>query len=99
MTVRLRFPFSLSPAALAALLAFVLAGAAFARQSVRPGAADSVRALRQTVAHYRTVAWTFERAARVHRARTTYSERRSSDLPYLRWTVEQWMRRADAARN
>jgi len=95
--VRLRF--SLSRAGLAALLSFAAAGAALARQNVPPPANDSVRALRAGVEHYRWLAWEFERAAHVRRTPTSYSERRSSDLAYLRWTVETWMRRAYTARD
>jgi hypothetical protein len=94
-----RSRFSLSLAGLAALLTFVVSGVAFARQSARPPANDSARALRAAVDHYRRLAWEFERAARVHRTPTSYTDRRSADLAYLRWTVETWMRRADAARN
>jgi hypothetical protein len=57
-----------------------------------------VSTLRALVAHYRTVTWTFERAARVRRIATSYSERRSTDRAYLDWTVDRWMRRAWSAR-
>jgi Transglycosylase-like domain len=99
MAARLRIPFSLCLAGVAALVAFAMSGAALARQTVRPTPGDSVRALRAAVDHYRTLAWTFERAAQVRRTPTSYSERRSADLAYLRWTVETWTRRAYHARD
>ncbi len=90
---------SLSLAGLAALVAFVMSGVAFARQGVRPAAGGSARTLRAAVDDYRTLAWTFERAARIRRTPTSYSERRTADLGYLRWAVETWTRRAYHARD
>jgi Transglycosylase-like domain len=95
--VRSALPLSL--AGLAALLTFVLAGSAFARQSVRPDRSTTVRALRAAVDHYRSLTWTFERAAHVRRTRTSYSYRRSTDASYLQWTVTVWSHRADSARD
>jgi Transglycosylase-like domain len=94
-----RFLVSLSLAGLATAIAFVVAGAAFARQNVRPGEVASVRALRATVDHYRSLAWTYQRAAQVRRTPTAYSDRRTSDRVYLRWTVGVWTHRASAARD
>ncbi len=95
----MRLLVSLSLAGLAALITFVVAGAAFARQSVHPREAGSVRVLRAAVDHYRSLAWTFERAAHVRRTPTSYSDRRTTDRAYLQWTVETWTRRAYTARN
>jgi hypothetical protein len=94
-----RFPIPLSIAALAGLITFALAGAAFARETVRPARPVAVPALRQVVEHYRTLTWTFERAARVHRTPTTFSYRHSADRQYLQWTIDTWTRRASTARD
>jgi ribosomal protein L35AE/L33A len=94
-----RFPIPLSIAALTGIITFVLAGAAFARETVRPARPVAIPALRQVVEHYRTLTWTFERAARVHRTPTTFSYRRSDDREYLQWTIDTWTRRATTARD
>jgi hypothetical protein len=94
-----RLPLPLSLAGLAVLVAFVLAGSASARSSVRPGRPVSVQALRALADHYRELTWTFERAAHMPRTSTTYSYRRSTDGAYLRWTIDAWTRRAYAARD
>jgi hypothetical protein len=91
--------FSLSLAGLAAVLAFVLAGAAFARQSARPDrATGSARALRAVVDHYRLLTWTYQRAAHHRPTRTAFSYRRSTDPGYLRWSIQTWAHRAATAR-
>jgi Transglycosylase-like domain len=95
--VRSSLPLSL--AGLAALLTFVLAGSAFARQGVHPDRLPSLRVLRADIDHYRSLTWTFERAAHLHRTPTSYSERRSTDPAYLQWTISVWSRRADVARD
>jgi hypothetical protein len=90
---------SLSLAGLAALVAFVLAGAAFARQGARPaGASSAARALRTVVDHYRVLTWTYERAAHRLPTPTSFSYRRSVDPGYLRWAVDVWSHRATVAR-
>jgi hypothetical protein len=94
-----RFPIPLSIAALAGLITFALAGAAFARETVRPARPVAVPALRQAVEHYRTLTWTFERAARVHRTPTSFTYRHSADRRYLQWTIDTWTRRAFTARD
>ena len=94
-----RFPIPLSIAALAGLITFVLAGAAFARETVRPARPVAIPALRQVVEHYRTLTWTFERAARVRRTPTSFSYRHSVDRDYLQWTIDTWTRRATTARD
>jgi hypothetical protein len=94
-----RFPLPLSTAALAGLITFALAGAAFARETVRPARPTAIPALRQVVEHYRTLTWTFERAARVHRTPTSFSYRHSADREYLQWTIDTWSRRASTARD
>ena len=85
-------------AALAAVIAFVLAGSAFARQTVRTERFTSAAALRSAVDHYRTLTWTYERAAQLPRRRGSSLYRRSSDPAYLRWTIALWRKRAYAAR-
>jgi hypothetical protein len=94
----MRFPFPLSLAGLTALIAFVVAGSAYAKQAVRPDRPVSAAALRAVVDHYRTVTWTYERAARVPKTPTAYSYRRSTDPRYLEWTIDTWTRRAYRAR-
>jgi hypothetical protein len=88
----------LSLAGLAALIAFIVAGTAFARGSVRPDRPVSLRSLRAVVEHYREVTWMYERAARVERTPTSFSYRRSTDPEYLQWTIDTWTRRAYVAR-
>ena len=95
----MRFPLPLSIAALAALITFALAGAAFARETVRPARPVAIPALRRAAEHYRTLTWTFERAARVRRTPTSFSYRHSVDREYLQWTIDTWTRRASTARD
>ncbi|NUR77598.1 MAG: hypothetical protein HOQ28_15105 [Thermoleophilia bacterium] len=87
-----------SLALLAALIIFALAGSASARQGVRPAQPVGVRPLRSLVDHYRTLTWTYERAARRRRTPTSFVDRRSRDRPYLQWSIDTWTRRADVAR-
>ncbi|MGZ4291897.1 MAG: hypothetical protein ACXVQQ_04820 [Gaiellaceae bacterium] len=89
----------MSLAGLAALLTFALAGSAFAQEAVRPDRPVSVRALRTLADHYRSLTWTFERAAHVRHTHASLAYRHSTDLAYLRWTVDVWTRRADVARD
>ncbi|HEY0416576.1 MAG TPA: hypothetical protein VGC78_09335 [Gaiellaceae bacterium] len=95
----MHLPRSLSLVGLAAVVTFCIAGAAFARQSVHPASTPSIRVLRTTVDHYRSLTWTFQRAAHVRRTPTSYSDRRSRDVRYLRWTADTWTRRAYTARD
>src|SRR5262249_46397126 len=83
----------------AGLITFALAGAAFARETVRPARPVAIPALRQVVEHYRTLTWTFERAASVQRTPTSFSYRHSVDRHYLQWTIDTWTRRATTARD
>jgi hypothetical protein len=94
-----RFPTPLSIAALAALITFALSGAAFARETVRPARPVAIPALRKVAEHYRSLTWTFERAAHVRRTPTSFSYRHSVDREYLRWTITTWTRRAYTARD
>ena len=82
---------------LAALLIALLAGSVATRASARPVPPVSVRDLRALVDHYRTVTWTYQRAAHRRRTRTAYGERRSRDRGYLQWSIGTWTRRADLA--
>src|SRR5205814_835612 len=83
---------------LALLLACALVGSASARAHERAAAPATLRSLRSLVDHYRSVTWTYERAAHRRRTPTSYSERRSVDGPYLRWSLARWTRRAESAR-
>src|SRR5205085_4580540 len=78
---------------LALLALLLLAAPALARRD-----APEVHAMRTFVDHYRTVTWTYQRAAHVHRTPTSFRERRTADTAYLRWSVERWTRRAYVAR-
>ena len=82
----------------AALIAFALAGAAFARQSVQPDRFTSAKALRAAVDHYRALTFTYERAAHLPRTKGSTLYRRSSDRAYLDWTIAIWRKRAYGAR-
>lgn len=93
----MRFSLPLSLAGLAAMLAFALAGAAYAHQTVRPDQPGHVSAMRALVDHYRTLTWTYERAARVKRTPTSFSDRRSTDAAFLQWSIETWTERAYTA--
>jgi len=95
----LRFPFPLSLAGLAALIAFALAGSAFARESVRPDRPVSIQAMRGVVDHYRSTTWLYQRAAHVPRTPTSFSYRHTTDPSYLQWTIDVWTRRAFRARS
>jgi hypothetical protein len=93
-----RFSLPLSLAGLAAILAFVLTGAAFARQGImRPDQPD-VASMRSLVDHYRTLTWSYERAAYAKRTQTSFSYRRSTDRAYLQWSIDTWTKRAYLSR-
>jgi hypothetical protein len=94
----MRFTLPLGLAALAAILAFALVGGAFAHEGVRPDQPVSINAMRTIVDHYRTLTWTFQRAADKRKTPTSFSDRRSTDRPYLQWSIDTWTRRADLAR-
>ena len=90
----------LSLAGLAALVTFLLAGAAFARENVHPADPPvTIKTLRSLADHYRRVTWTYERAARERRTPSSLSYRRSSDAAYLQWTIDTWTARAYRARH
>jgi Transglycosylase-like domain len=84
----------LSLCALALLLTFTLAGAAFARQQLRPDQPTPVATLRALVDHYRSLTWSYERVAHLKRTPTSYSDRRSKDRAYLQWQIDTWTSRA-----
>lgn len=89
----------LTLAVLAALVAVMLAGAAYAQSNVRPAdPAASIRSMRAIADHYRTVTWTYERAMHARKTPSSLSYRRSSDRAYLQWTIDTWTRRAYLAR-
>jgi hypothetical protein len=95
----LRFTLPLKLTALTASIAVVLSAPASAHRTVRPVEATSVAKLRGIVDHYRTLTWTWQRAARDRKTATTFSDHRSSDRGYLHWTVDLWTRRAYTARH
>jgi Transglycosylase-like domain len=95
---------SLSLRKLGAGLTIVLAvaalavGVARAAQSARPNDSHaSIASMRALVDHYRTIAWTYQRAGHVRRTPTSFSYRHSTDRSYLRWTLAEWTRHAYAA--
>ena len=94
----MRFSLPLSLAGLGVLMAFVLAGAALAKTQRRPDQPAAVAAMRTLVSHYRTVTWTYERAAHVPRTPSSFSDRHSTDRAYLQWTIDTWTARAYHAR-
>src|SRR3954469_8885776 len=94
----LRFPFPLSLAGLAALVAFALAGSAFAHTSVRPDRPVSIQAMRAVVHHSPSPTWTYERAAHVPLTPTSFSYRRTTDPSYLQWSIDTWTARSYHAR-
>jgi hypothetical protein len=94
----LRFTLPIGLALLAVILAFALGGTASARQSVRPDQPVSLAAMRSMVDHYRKLTWTYERAADRKRTPTAFSERRSTDRPYLQWSIDTWTHRSERAR-
>ena len=94
----MRFILPLGLAALAAILAFAIVGSAFAREGVRPDQPVSVNAMRSIIDHYRTLTWTYERAAHRKKTSTSFSDRRSTDRAYLQWSIDVWTRRSDLAR-
>jgi hypothetical protein len=100
----MRFPLTLRSlgAGLAVALAAAAVAAAVARaaQTVHPSESRaSVASLRALVDHYRSLAWTYQRAARARRTATSFSYRRSSDRAYLQWTLDAWIRREYAAQH
>jgi hypothetical protein len=82
------------------LLAFVLATVVVgAARAMHPATAPArLRTIRASVDHYRSVAWLFQRAARLHPTPTSFSYRRSTDPAYLQWTLKQWQQREFDAR-
>jgi hypothetical protein len=94
----LRFTLPLGLAVLAAILSFALVGSASAREGVRPDQPVSINSMRSIVGHYRTLTWTYERAAGRKQTPTSFSDRRSTDRAYLQWSIDSWLRRADVAR-
>jgi len=83
---------------LAALLTFALVGSASAGGRARPEPPIRVGSLRSLVDHYRSVTWTYERAAHRRRTPTSFVDRRSTDRAYLEWSIARWMRRSELAR-
>jgi hypothetical protein len=93
-----RFTLPLGLPVLALILAFALVGTAFARESVRPDQPISINGMRSIVNHYRTLTWTYQRAADKRKTSTSFGDRRSTDRAYLQWSIDTWTRRADLAR-
>jgi hypothetical protein len=89
-----RFFCGLSLAVFLAGLAVTLGGgAASARSTVHP-AEPSVAELRVVADHYRSLTWTYERAALARTTPTSFSYRHSASRTYLRWTIGVWTHRA-----
>jgi hypothetical protein len=88
----------LALAVIAGALTLAVVGAAFAGGARKPGAPAPVSTLRMLVGHYRSLTWTFERAAHLRRTASSFSDRRTRDRAYLRWLVDRWTRRAYVAR-
>jgi hypothetical protein len=53
-----------------------------------------VALMRSLVSHYRSVTWTYERAAHVKRTPSSLVDRRTTDRRYLQWSIDTWTRRA-----
>ena len=87
----------LSACLIAGFLAAAVVGAAHAMHKTAPRPVR-VRAFRTAADHYRSVAWLYQRAARVHPTPTSYSYRKSTDPGYLQWTVKEWQHREFNAR-
>ena len=102
MHVRLAFARRQPTVLIAAVVAVVALaagalGVARAARAARPSD-PSLATLRGLVDHYRTVTWTFERAAHVPRVPSAFAERHTRDRTYLRWAIDRWTRRAYLAR-
>jgi hypothetical protein len=81
------------------VLALSVVGVAHAAQAMRPADMPQlVRTMRVTADHYRTVAWTYQHAARVHTTPSAFSYRRSTDPAFLQWTVAKWRQHERTAR-
>jgi hypothetical protein len=98
----LRFSLALRSLGAGLLLAFVVAivvvGVARAAQINRSNHQQaSISELRSLVDHYRSLAWTYQRAGGVPRTPTSFSYRRATDRAYLQWSLDTWTRRAYAA--
>ena len=94
----MRFSVPLSLAGLAAILTFVITGAAFAREARQPDRPAPVQSMRSLVDHYRTLTWNYQQAAHHRKTATSYSYRRSTDRAYLQWSIDTWTQRAYVAR-
>jgi len=98
----LRFSLALRTLGAGLTVAFAIAalavGVARAAQAVRPkGPHASIASMRALVDHYRSLAWTYQRAGHVPRTPTSFLYRRSTDRSYLQWTLAEWTRHAYAA--
>jgi hypothetical protein len=89
-----RFTLSLSLVGLALVMTITLAGAANARIGMRPDQPARVAVMRTLVDHYRSVTWTYERAAHVQRTPSSLVDRHTTDQRYLQWSIATWTRRA-----
>lgn len=91
----MRLPHPLSLAGLALIIVTcVLAGSAFARQGMHPDSPAPVASMRALVDHYRSLTWTYERAAREPRTPSSFLDRRSTDRDYLQWAIDTWTLRS-----
>jgi len=81
------------------MLALSLLGVSRAAQAMRPAdPPELVRTMRASADHYRTVAWTYQHAAKVHTTPSSFAYRRSADPAFLQWTVARWRQHERTAR-
>jgi hypothetical protein len=82
------------------VIAALAVGAARAAQAVRPNDPHaSIVSMRALVDHYRSLAWTYQRAGHVPRTPTSFAYRRSTDRAFLRRALDGWTRQAYAAQD
>ena len=90
--MRLTLPLSLL--VLALTLTFALAGAAHARQGVRPDRSAEIASMRVIVDHYRELTWTYERAGHLARTPASHRDLGTRDPRRLQRSIDLWTRRA-----
>jgi hypothetical protein len=89
-----RFFCGLSLAGLVLALAFTIGGGAASARSAMHPTEPSVAELRSVADHYRSLTWTYERAALARTTPTSFSYRHSASRTYLNWTIGVWTNRA-----
>ena len=81
----------------AIIVTVMLAGSANARMGMRPDLPARVSTMRVLVDHYRNLTWTYERAGRLGRTRSSLRDRRTTDVRYLQRSIDTWTSRAYVA--